>query len=85
MKHYLTLTSNYVNLAVVHPGYLSPHGAQAPQEAYFTNLASLQEICDFAADFGILVAIENMPDLRRSLENIPTRCLRCLNLLGAIT
>jgi len=58
MKHYLTLASNYVNLAVIHPGYLSHYGVQVPQEAYLTNLASIREICDFAADFGILIAVE---------------------------
>ena len=71
MKNYLTLASNYVNLAVVHPGYLSPYGVQVPQQAYMTNLASIRELCDFAADFGILIAVENMPRFPKDFWQIP--------------
>ncbi|WP_243684301.1 sugar phosphate isomerase/epimerase family protein [Methanosarcina barkeri] len=83
MEHYLTLASNYVNLAVVHPGYLSPYGTQVPQKAYFTNLASLQEICDFAADFGILVAVENMPDMPKIFGKYPDEMLEMLESIGS--
>lgn len=83
MEHYLTLASNYVNLAVVHPGYLSPYGAQVPQKAYFTNLTSLQEICDFAADFGILVAVENMPDMPKIFGKYPDEMLEMLESIGS--
>ncbi|HII01475.1 TPA: sugar phosphate isomerase/epimerase [Methanosarcinaceae archaeon] len=83
MKHYLTLASNYVNLAVVHPGYLSPYGAQVPYEAYQTNLASLTEICDFAADFGILVAVENMPDFPKIFGKYPDEMHEMLDAIGS--
>jgi len=83
MKHYLTLASNYVNLAVVHPGYLSPYGAQVPYEAYQTNLASLAEICDFAADFGILVAVENMPDFPKIFGKYPDEMQEMLGAVGS--
>jgi sugar phosphate isomerase/epimerase len=83
MKHYLTLASNYVNLAVVHPGYLSPYGVQVPEEAYLTNLASLREICDFAADFGILVAVENMPDFPKIFGKYPDEMVEMLDAIGS--
>lgn len=83
MKHYITLAANYINLAVIHPGYLSPYGAQVPQEAYLTNLASIQEICDFAADFGILIAVENMPDLPKIFGKYPDEMLEMLESIGS--
>ncbi|MCQ1536778.1 sugar phosphate isomerase/epimerase [Methanosarcina sp. KYL-1] len=83
MKHYLTLASSYVNLAVVHPGYLSPYGAQVPYEAYQTNLASLREICDFAADFGVLVAVENMPDFPKIFGKYPDEMQEMLDSVGS--
>ncbi len=83
MKHYLTLASNYINLAVIHPGYLSHYGVQVPQEAYLTNLASIREICDFAADFGILIAVENMPDFPKIFGKYPDEILEMLESVGS--
>lgn len=83
MKNYLTLASNYVNLAVVHPGYLSPYGAQVPHQAYMTNLASIRELCDFAADFGILIAVENMPDFPKIFGKYPDEMQEMLDAVGS--
>lgn len=83
MKHYLILASNYVNLAVVHPGYLSPYGAQVPQQAYMTNLASIQELCDFAADLGVLIAVENMPDFPKIFGKYPDEIQEMLDAVGS--
>lgn len=83
MKNYLTLASNYVNLAVVHPGYLSPFGVQVPQQAYITNLASIRELCDFAADFGIIIAVENMPDFPKIFGKYPDEMQEILDAVGS--
>jgi sugar phosphate isomerase/epimerase len=83
MKNYLTLASNYVNLAVVHPGYLSPYGVQVPHQAYMTNLASIRELCDFAADFGILIAVENMPDFPKIFGKYPDEMQEMLDAVGS--
>jgi len=83
MKNYITLASNYVNLAVVHPGYLSPYGAQVPQQAYMTNLASIRELCDFAADFGIIIAVENMPDFPKIFGKYPEEMQEMLDAVGS--
>ncbi|MPM98143.1 endonuclease 4 [bioreactor metagenome] len=83
MKHYLTLASNYVNLAVVHPGYLSPYGGQVPEKAYMTNIASIQELCDFAADLGVLIAVENMPDLPKIFGKYPDEVEEMLDAVGS--
>lgn len=83
MKQYLTLASDFVNLAVVHPGYLSPYGAQVPHEACRTNLASLRELCEFAADFGILIAVENMPDYPKIFGKYPEEMSEMLEAIGS--
>jgi sugar phosphate isomerase/epimerase len=83
MKNYLTLASTYVNLAVIHPGYLSPYGVQVPQRAYMTNLASIRELCDFAADFGILIAVENMPDFPKIFGKYPDEMQEMLDAVGS--
>lgn len=83
MKQYLTLASEFVNLAVVHPGYLSPYGSQVPHEAYRINLESLRELCDFAADFGIIIAVENMPDYPKIFGKYPDEILEMLEDIGS--
>jgi len=83
MKHYLILASNYVNLAVVHPGYLSPYGVQVPQQAYMANLASIRELCDFAADLGVLIAVENMPDFPKIFGKYPDEMQEMLDAVGS--
>jgi len=76
MKDYLLIASNFVELAVVHPGYLSPHGAQLPDLAWQTNIESLQSICDFAADHGITIAVENMPEVPKIFGKYPQEILQ---------
>ena len=76
MKDYLKIASDFVELAVVHPGYLSPHGAQLPNLAWQTNIESLQSICDFAADYGIMIAVENMPEVPKIFGKYPQEMLQ---------
>ena len=76
MKDYLNIASEFVELAVVHPGYLSPHGAQLPDLAWQTNIESLQSICDFAADQGITIAVENMPEVPKIFGKYPQEMLQ---------
>ena len=76
MKDFLNIASNFVKLAVIHPGYLSPHGAQLPDLAWQTNIESLQSICDFAADCGIMIAVENMPEVPKIFGKYPKEMLQ---------
>ncbi len=78
MKDYLKIASDFVELAVVHPGYLSPHGAQLPDLAWQTNIESLQSICDFAADCGIMIAVENMPEVPKIFGKYPQEMLQII-------
>ncbi|MGP8321805.1 MAG: sugar phosphate isomerase/epimerase family protein [Methanosarcinaceae archaeon] len=76
MEDYLTLASGFVELAVVHPGYLSPYGAQLPDLAWQANINSLQFLCDFAADYGIMITVENMPEVPMVFGKYPQEMLR---------
>ncbi|HDJ37897.1 MAG TPA: sugar phosphate isomerase/epimerase [Methanosarcinales archaeon] len=60
-KSCIRIASEFADLMVVHPGYLSPIGAQMPDLAWQQNITGLQQLCDFASDFGVKIAVENMP------------------------
>ncbi len=76
MMDNIELASDFVELAVVHPGYLSPYGSLFPERAWQANIDALQLVCDFAADHGILVALENMPDVPGVFGKCPQEILR---------
>jgi|LGVF01.1.fsa_nt_gb sugar phosphate isomerase/epimerase len=57
----ISVASEFANLMTVHPGYLSPLGMQMPDLAWQQNVLGLQRLCDFADDFGVTIAVENMP------------------------
>ncbi len=79
MRDYLFLASDFIELAVVHPGYLSPYGAQLPDLAWQANIKSLQSLCDFAADHGIMTTVENMPQVPKIFGKYPQELLRMLD------
>ena len=76
MMDYIKIASDFVELAVVHPGYLSPYGAQLPDLAWKTNIECLQSICDFAADYGITIAVENMPQVPKIFGKYPQEMIQ---------
>ncbi len=57
----IRVASEFSDLMVVHPGYLSPLGMQMPDLAWQQNIAGLQQLCDFAGDLDVRLAVENMP------------------------
>lgn len=79
MECYLGMASDLVELAVLHPGYLSPYGNQVPDRAWQVNIDSIQRLCDFASDRGILIAVENMPDFPKIYGKIPDEMLEILD------
>jgi len=64
MSSCLERASDFVELAVVHPGHLSPLGMQLPEMAWRQNIEGLQAVCDVAADMGIQVGVENMVNMQ---------------------
>ena len=67
----LDRASDFVELAVVHPGHLSPLGMQLPEMGWRQNIEGLQEICDFADDRGIRIGVENMVNMQFILGKHP--------------
>ncbi|MEZ5334265.1 MAG: sugar phosphate isomerase/epimerase family protein [Methanolobus sp.] len=78
MKYYLEMASGLVELAVLHPGYLSPYGNQVPDKAWQVNVESIQQLCDFAEERGITIAVENMPDIPKIYGKVPDEMLQIL-------
>lgn len=63
MKKCLEKASDFVELAVIHPGHLSPLGMQLPDMAWSQNIEGLRSVCDFADNLGIKLGVENMPNM----------------------
>ncbi|OPY20993.1 MAG: fructoselysine 3-epimerase [Methanomethylovorans sp. PtaU1.Bin093] len=78
MHRCLALGSGIVELAVVHPGYLSPYGSQMPEKAWSTHIGSIRNVCDTAAEYGITIAVENMPEMPKIFGKYPDEMLRTL-------
>ncbi|TGC07246.1 sugar phosphate isomerase/epimerase family protein [Methanolobus halotolerans] len=78
MKYYLQMASGLVEVAVLHPGYLSPYGAKLPERSWQTSITSVQMLCDFAAEIGITIAVENMPNFPKIFGQYPDEMLDLL-------
>ncbi len=63
MKNCISLACNFAGIAVIHPGHLSPLGAQMPDAAWTQNILGLKQICDHANDCGMVIAVENMVNM----------------------
>ncbi|MDD1753357.1 MAG: sugar phosphate isomerase/epimerase [Methanotrichaceae archaeon] len=78
MKTCLGLASDFSRLAVVHPGHLSPLGAQMPDKAWSQNILGIQEISDYAAELDMKVAVENMVNIPALFGRRPEEILGIL-------
>lgn len=78
MKHYLNMASELVEVAVLHPGYLSPYGSKLPEKSWDTCIESIQILCDHSADMGITIAVENMPNFPKIFGRYPDEMLDLL-------
>lgn len=82
MKKCIERSSDFIELAVVHPGHLSPLGMQLPDKAWQQSVEGLKEICDFADDLGIKIGVENMPDMQQIFGKRPEELLGMIDSLG---
>jgi sugar phosphate isomerase/epimerase len=82
MKKCIEKASDFIELAVVHPGHLSPLGMQLPDMAWQQSVEGLKEICDFADDLGIKIGVENMPDMQQIFGRRPGEILGMIDSLG---
>lgn len=71
MTRCMDKASDFVELAVVHPGHLSPLGMQIPEIAWQQNIEGLKAICDAAYDRGIKIGVENMVNMKFILGKQP--------------
>jgi len=81
MTKCLERASDFVELAVVHPGHLSPLGMQLPDMAWQQNIEGLRAICDFADDFGIKIGVENMVNMQHVFGKQPGEILGMIESL----
>ncbi|MBE0522467.1 MAG: sugar phosphate isomerase/epimerase [Candidatus Methanoperedenaceae archaeon] len=73
--------SDFIELAVVHPGHLSPLGMQVPELAWQANIEGLRSICDAAFDYGVTVGVENMVNMKFILGKQPGEILGMIDSL----
>lgn len=81
MSRCLERASDFVELAVVHPGHLSPLGMQLPEMAWRQNIEGLRAICDTAANLGIKIGVENMVNMQFILGKQPGEILGMIESL----
>ena len=60
IKKSIAKTSDYANIVVIHPGYISPMASRDPDRAIKKNNDSLKSIANFACDLGVKATVENM-------------------------
>ncbi|MBN2111355.1 MAG: sugar phosphate isomerase/epimerase [Methanosarcinaceae archaeon] len=78
LKYCLQMASGLVEVAVLHPGYMSPYGARLPERSLQTSIDSVRILCDHAADLGITIAVENMPNFPKIFGQRPEEMLEIL-------
>ncbi|MDD3421011.1 MAG: sugar phosphate isomerase/epimerase [Methanocellales archaeon] len=71
MGNAIHLLGEITDLVVVHPGHLSPLGAELADKAWGKNILGIQRLCDIAREYGIIVAVENMPNIHHLLGRFP--------------
>ncbi|MFW9882415.1 MAG: sugar phosphate isomerase/epimerase family protein [Candidatus Thorarchaeota archaeon] len=64
-----------IGMLSLHPGHLSPSGLYDKDTVYETNLRSIREIANFARDYSITIALENMPIRNWTLGNSASEIL----------
>jgi len=83
VKQSIALAHEFVSICVVHPGSLSPLSVQMPEYALERQKEALREICAFASEFGICVAVENMTPEEMLLCRKPEELFRLVSAVDA--
>lgn len=81
MSKCLERACDFVKLAVIHPGHLSPLGMQLPDMAWQQNIEGLRALCDIASDYGINIGVENMVNMKFILGKQPGEILGMIDSL----
>lgn len=75
------LAAPFARVAVVHPGYLSPLGMQLPDLAWQRNIDGIRKLCDFAAEYDVTIAVENMVNMEAIFGKQPDEILGIIELV----
>ena len=61
---YMERAAPFIEVAVVHPGHLSPLSIQLPDLAWEKNLEGIGRLCETGADLGVVICVENMVNMK---------------------
>ena len=59
------------DICVVHPGFFSPLSVQMPETAVQKAISSLKALCEYAADRGLRIAVENLTSANMLMGRYP--------------
>ena len=77
VKESIENTYEFVDdICVVHPGIFSPLSIQMPEKAVQKAVAGLTALCDFAADRGLRIAVENLTSVNMLLGRYPDELIQ---------
>lgn len=64
------------DICVVHPGFFSPLSEQMPEKAVQKAVAGLTTLCEFAADRGLRIAVENLTSANMLMGRYPDELIQ---------
>ncbi len=64
------------DICVVHPGFFSPLSMQMPDTAVQKAVAGLTTLCEFAADRGLRIAVENLTSANMLMGRYPDELIQ---------
>ncbi len=65
------VAAEFTDRVTIHPGYLSPAAKLVPEHVWDLHKSALAEIGATAQDSGVLVTLENMPDIPNFFCRLP--------------
>ncbi len=66
------------DICVVHPGILSPLSVQIPDRAFEKAISALKIISEFASDYGLRIALENLTATNMLMGRYPDELIRII-------
>ncbi len=64
------------DICVVHPGVFSPLSIQMPEKAIQKAIDGLTTLCEFAAERGLRIAVENLPSANMLMGRYPDELIQ---------
>ena len=79
IKKSIAKASDYANIFVIHPGYISPMASRNLDKALKKNNDSLKSIANFARDLGVKATVENMVNVDFLMGKHPEEIKNMMN------